>query len=94
MEAVVAMMLAPKHASGERIPRVSAPSLVVVGGKDPDFKDPEALARGLADELRGGYQVIAGAGHYPHVEFPEQTGPVIVKFLRSRMRELGGGDVA
>lgn len=94
IEAVLAMMLAPKHSSGERIPRVSAPALVVVGDKDPDFKDPVDMARGLAAELRGSYDVIAGAGHYPQVEFPEQTGPVIVRFLRSQLGEKRSGHVA
>jgi hypothetical protein len=31
--------------------------------------------------------MIEGAGHYPHVEMPEQTGPIILDFLRQPARQ-------
>jgi pimeloyl-ACP methyl ester carboxylesterase len=83
MEALQKMMDASKRASEERIPRVTAPTLVVMGSKDPDFKPPEAEAKWVANALRGTYQLIDGAGHYPQAEMPEVTAPVILSFLQS-----------
>ncbi|MFN2194659.1 MAG: alpha/beta fold hydrolase [Anaerolineales bacterium] len=83
MEALKAMMLEPKTPAETRMPEVTAPVLAVMGTQDPDFKDPEAEARWVADTLKGRYQMIAGAGHYPHAELPEVTGPTILAFLQN-----------
>ena len=32
-----------------------------------------------------------GAGHYPHVEFPDQTGRVIVDFARQATKQEANG---
>jgi pimeloyl-ACP methyl ester carboxylesterase len=52
-----------------------------MGDKDPDFKDPAAEARWVADSLRGTYRMVPGAGHYPHAEMPEITAPLVLSFL-------------
>jgi pimeloyl-ACP methyl ester carboxylesterase len=83
LEALQKMMDASKRASEERIPRVTVPALVLMGTKDPDFKPPEAEAQWVANALRGTYQMIDGAGHYPQTEMPEVTAPLILSFLRS-----------
>jgi pimeloyl-ACP methyl ester carboxylesterase len=83
MEALQKMMDASKRASEERIPRVTAPALVLMGSKDPDFKPPEAEAQWVATALRGTYQLVDGAGHYPQAEMPEVTAPLILSFLQS-----------
>jgi pimeloyl-ACP methyl ester carboxylesterase len=78
------MILASKADSAERVTRVKAPSLVLMGSRDPDFKDPEAEARQLGRELQSAgcrVEIIPGAGHYPHVEFPEETGKLVLSFL-------------
>jgi pimeloyl-ACP methyl ester carboxylesterase len=77
------MIRAPKTASQERLSNVTVPALVVMGSKDPDFKDPEAEARLVADSVSAEYRMIPDAGHYPHVEMPDLTGPMIVSFLKS-----------
>lgn len=77
MEALQGMLTASKGASAERVGRVSAPALVVMGSKDP-----AAEAGWLADALHAEKRMIDGAGHYPHAEMPEVVGPVIVSFLR------------
>jgi pimeloyl-ACP methyl ester carboxylesterase len=82
-EALLQMLRAAKAASAERLPRVTAPALVVMGGKDPDFKDPVAEARTVAESVRGRWVMVADAGHYPHAEFPEVTGPLLIDFLQS-----------
>jgi pimeloyl-ACP methyl ester carboxylesterase len=83
IEALMQMILASKATSEERLPRVSAPAFVLMGSKDPDFKDPEAEARWVADGVHGAYRMIEGAGHYPHAEMPEITAPLILTFLAS-----------
>ncbi len=83
LEALQKMMAASKQASEERIPRVNAPTLVLMGSKDPDFKPPESEAKWVANALHGTYHLIDGAGHYPQAEMPEVTAPLILSFLQS-----------
>lgn len=83
LEAVMAMMRASKRASGERMPNVTQPALVLMGSKDPDFKNPEAEGKRVAEAVRGSYKIIENAGHYPHAEMPEVTGSLILNFLQS-----------
>lgn len=75
------MIAAPKDASEARLGLVKAPSLVVMGTKDPDFADPEQEAVLVSKALEGSFVMIPGAGHYPHAEFPEVSAPHIVDFL-------------
>lgn len=83
LEALRAMLLGDTSgaAVAASLARVAAPTLVVMGAKDPDFKDPAGEARWIADRVRGTADLVEGAGHYPHAEFPERTGPVIADFL-------------
>jgi pimeloyl-ACP methyl ester carboxylesterase len=83
LESLMHMLRASKRASEERIPKVNKPALVLMGSKDPDFKNPEAEARWVADNLKGTYRMIENAGHYPHAEMPEVTGPLMVAFIQS-----------
>lgn len=83
MEAVRQMLYASKKASGDRMSQVTQPALVLMGSKDPDFKNPEAEAKRVAEALRGKYVMIENAGHYPHAEMPEMTAPVMLSFIRS-----------
>jgi pimeloyl-ACP methyl ester carboxylesterase len=83
LEAVMAMLRASKVASGERIPKVKQPALVLMGSKDPDFKNPEAEAKRVAEAVRGEYKIIANAGHYPHAEMPEVTAPLMIEFMNT-----------
>ena len=83
LEAVKHMLFASKKASGERISMVNKPALVLMGSKDPDFKDPEGEAKRVAEALHSRYVVIENAGHYPHAEMPEVTAPPMISFLDS-----------
>ncbi len=83
MEAVIQMLRASKRASGERMPNVKQPALILMGSKDPDFKNPEAEAKRVAGAVRGEYRMIENAGHYPHAEMPEATAPLIIAFMDS-----------
>lgn len=81
-DAVKAFPNAPRQPWKERLAQVKAPSLVVMGTKDPDFSDPVAEAHYLADKLGGKLALIDGAGHYPQTEMPEKTAPVVLEFLK------------
>jgi pimeloyl-ACP methyl ester carboxylesterase len=83
MEALHQMLNASKTASEQRLPRVTAPVVVLMGSKDRDFKDPEGEAKWVAHNLRGTYTMIENAGHYPHAEIPEITGPIILSTLKT-----------
>ena len=75
-----------RRPSEERLNRVAAPTLVVMGSKDPDFPDPSAEAAFIASRTSGTITMIDGAGHYPQTEMPEITGPAIVRFLNGLPR--------
>ena len=83
LETLLKMIRASKRASEERIPQVDKPTLVLMGSKDPDFKEPETEAKWVADNLKGTYKMIEGAGHYPHAEMPEIAGPLMLDFMQS-----------
>lgn len=83
LEAVKQMLYASKEASGERMPLVTQPALVLMGSKDPDFRDPEAEAKRVAEAVRGKYTMIENAGHYSHAEMPEITAPLMISFMQS-----------
>jgi pimeloyl-ACP methyl ester carboxylesterase len=71
------------HAPVEaRLAEVRAPALVVMGERDPDFRDPAAEARWIADRLSGEVVLVPGAGHHPQVEEPEVVNPAVVGFVR------------
>jgi pimeloyl-ACP methyl ester carboxylesterase len=94
MEAFLGMINANNAGSEERLARVKAPALVVMGSQDADFKDPRAEAEWVANRLNGRYEIVEGAGHYPHAEMPEVTGPLVLSFLRTLMEVKEGANVA
>lgn len=65
--------------------RLTQPALVVMGTKDPDFRDPRAEAQAMVDALGSPADLvmIEGAGHYPHAQYPRETAEAILAFLRS-----------
>ncbi|HEY7849655.1 MAG TPA: alpha/beta hydrolase [Ktedonobacterales bacterium] len=88
MVALRGLLAANQTAAGERLARVTAPALVLMGTRDRDFPDPEAEARQIASSLGGPAEVrmVEGAGHYPHAEMPTAVAPAVIDFL-SALRE-------
>lgn len=85
--ALRAMLRASKADVEPQLARVRAPALVMMGTRDPDFPDPAAEARLVAERLRGEVALVEGAGHYPHAEVPDAAAPIIIDFLdRNRLR--------
>lgn len=66
----------------ERIPKVTAPALVVMGTADPDFTDATAEATWIGEQLHADVVLVQGAGHYPQAEEPDQVSPALVAFCR------------
>ena len=72
------------HTHAERaLPGVTAPTLVVMGEKDPDFKDQMGEADWIANTLHGTAVMIPDAGHYPQSQQGELTATAVLGFLGS-----------
>jgi pimeloyl-ACP methyl ester carboxylesterase len=70
------------HAAVEaRLDEVTARTLVVMGERDPDFKDTRAEADFIADRLGGSVVMVPESGHYPQAEYPEVVTPAVLEFL-------------
>lgn len=80
-EAVKKLGSSTRLPSAERLTRVKVPTLVIMGTKDPDFPDPAAEGRIVAEQTGGTLALVEGAGHYPQTEMPEQTAPLILDFF-------------
>ena len=86
MKALQAMGKAAPTDAGEQLGNVTCPVLVVQGTLDPDWASPLAEGEGIVAALPDGVgrlQMIEGAGHYPHVQFPEQVAAAMLTFLDS-----------
>ncbi len=63
---------------------VRCPVLIVEGTLDPDWTDPHAEGTAIVADLPAGLgrlEMIEGAGHYPHVEFPDRVASLMLSFL-------------
>lgn len=93
LAALRGFLAANQTAAEERLARVNAPALVIMGSADRDFPDPEVEARRIAGSLGrpAETRMIAGAGHYPHAEAPATVGPLVVAFLTGLREEATHG---
>jgi pimeloyl-ACP methyl ester carboxylesterase len=82
IEATKALIFASQAPCEARIPNVHAPALVVMGSRDSDFDDPAAEADWVATHLHGKKLMVDGAGHYPHVEYPDVVAPAVIDFVK------------
>ena len=64
-----------------RLAEVDTSVLVVMGERDPDFKDPAAEATWIGETLRGEVVMVPDAGHYPQSQQPELTASAVLDFL-------------
>ena len=78
---IIKAYMTQSHAEAEsRLGQVAAPALVIMGTADPDWPDPAAEGRWVAQQLSAELVLLEGAGHHPHVEFPEQVADAVVAF--------------
>jgi len=86
MKAMQGMGRSAPADAGTQLGNVRCPVLIVMGTLDPDWADPHAEGSAIIDELPSGLgrlEMIEGAGHYPHDQFPEQVVSLTLAFLRS-----------
>lgn len=72
--------------AGAQLGNVRCPVLVVMGTLDPDWADPHAEGAAVVGALPAGLgrlEMIEGAGHYPHDQFPDRVASLTLAFLRS-----------
>ncbi len=72
--------------AGAQLGNVHCPVLVVMGSLDPDWGDPHAEGSAIIEALppgTGRLEMIEGAGHYPHNQFPDQVVSLVLAFLHS-----------
>ncbi|WP_395574721.1 alpha/beta fold hydrolase [Streptomyces sp. BK79] len=86
MKAMQAMGRSAPTDAGARLGDVRCPVLVVMGTLDPDWADPHAEGSAIVAALRPGLgrlEMIEGAGHYPHDQFPDRVVSLLLAFLGS-----------
>ncbi|WP_446217094.1 alpha/beta fold hydrolase [Micromonospora sp. IBHARD004] len=82
MDAVRGVILPVAPHWTARAAEVRQPVLVLMGTKDPDFKDPGAEARAARRLFATAEaRMIDDSGHYPHADQPEATAAQLVEFL-------------
>ncbi|MEV7097286.1 alpha/beta hydrolase [Amycolatopsis sp. NPDC051045] len=84
MKAMQSMCKSSPADAGEQLPNVQCPVLVIEGSVDPDWADPRAEGERIIADLPAGLGelvVIEGAGHYPHVQMPDEVLALTLPFL-------------
>lgn len=66
-----------------RLSDVTAPVLVVMGSRDPDFTDPDAEARWIGDTVNAAVVMAPESGHYPQSQQPQITADAMLAFLKT-----------
>jgi pimeloyl-ACP methyl ester carboxylesterase len=70
------------HAGAEAVlPKVAAPTLVVMGDLDPDFSTPQTEAAWIGETLSATVVMVPDAGHYPQSQRPDVVAPAVASFL-------------
>ncbi|MEV4813142.1 alpha/beta fold hydrolase [Micromonospora avicenniae] len=75
--------------AGAQLGNVRCPVLIVEGALDPDWADPRAEGGAIVAALPAGLgrlEMIEGAGHYPHVQYPDEVTSLLLTFLRANVR--------
>jgi len=93
MKALQGMGRSAPTDAGAQLGNVRCPVLVVMGTLDPDWADPRAEGSAVVDALPRGLgrlEMIEGAGHYPHDQFPEQVASLVLSFLAAPGPEAAG----
>ncbi|MEU6846343.1 alpha/beta hydrolase [Streptomyces sp. NPDC046716] len=85
MKAMQGMIRSAPTDAGEQLGKVRCPVLLVMGTLDPDWVDPHAEGLGIVEALQPGLgrlEMIEGAGHYPHDQYPDRTISLLHSFLQ------------
>ena len=89
MKAVQKMIQASPTDAGAQLGNVRCPAMIVEGSLDPDWADPRAEGEAIVAAMPAGLarlEVIEGAGHYPHVQYPDAVVSLVLGFLQANAR--------
>jgi pimeloyl-ACP methyl ester carboxylesterase len=84
MDVLQAMCKTKPSDAGAKLAQVTCPVLIIEGSQDPDWADPRAEGEQIMSALPAGLgelAVIEGAGHYPHVQTPDEVLGLALPFL-------------
>jgi pimeloyl-ACP methyl ester carboxylesterase len=81
-EAFAATVKTSHQEAENLLPKVSVPTMVIMGEKDPDFSDPTQEAGWIGQKLRARVEMVADAGHYPHAQQADIVNDLLIDFLR------------
>ncbi|WP_434740786.1 alpha/beta fold hydrolase [Micromonospora sp. SH-82] len=86
MQALQSMLRSAPTDAGAHLADVRCPALIIEGSLDPDWVDPRAEGEAIVAAMPTGLarlEMIDGAGHYPHVQYPAETVALMLTFLRT-----------
>ncbi|WP_214323345.1 alpha/beta fold hydrolase [Nonomuraea sediminis] len=89
MAVVAKMGMSAPTDAGARLADLRCPALVIEGSLDPDWSDPQAEGEGIVAAMPAGLgrvEMIEGAGHYAHVQFPDEVAAAVLRFLKDEAR--------
>jgi pimeloyl-ACP methyl ester carboxylesterase len=81
-DAFAATVKTSHHEAEALLPKVTVPTMVVMGEKDPDFPDPKHEAQWIGQQLHARVEMIADAGHYPHSQQADVVNALLIDFLQ------------
>ncbi|WP_326952377.1 alpha/beta fold hydrolase [Amycolatopsis sp. NBC_01286] len=84
MKVLQAMCKTSPADAGAQLANVTCPVLIIEGSVDPDWADPRAEGEKIVADLPRGLgelAVVEGAGHYLHVQTPDQVVALAQPFL-------------
>ena len=88
MAVVAKMVMSSPTDADAALGDIKCPALVVMGSLDPDWPDArsegEAIVAAMPPGL-GRLQMIEGAGHYPHTQFPAEVVAAVLAFLKKHV---------
>jgi pimeloyl-ACP methyl ester carboxylesterase len=75
--------------AGAELQNVHCPALIIEGTLDPDWADPRKEAEAIVAAMPAGIgkvELIEGAGHYPHDQYPDEVVALVSAFLETNAR--------
>ncbi|CAM5684001.1 hydrolase [Streptomyces avidinii] len=84
MAVVAKMGMSAPTDAGARLGDIRCPALVIEGTLDCDWADPAAEGAAVVARMPAGLgrvELIEGAGHYAHAQFPAATAAAVLSFL-------------
>lgn len=74
--------------AGAQLGNVRCQALIIMGGQDSDWAEPRREAEAVVAAMPAGlgrFEIIPGAGHYPHAQDPERVIALLTGFLAERV---------